>query len=46
MSEYITKALKGICDGVEVVFFGDEPRTANIRGLGMYAAVCDGEAIE
>lgn len=43
MSEYITRALQGICDGVEVVFFGDEPRTANIRGLGMFAALCNGE---
>ncbi len=42
MSEYITLALKNICDGVEVLHFGDEPRTANIRGLGMFAAVCNG----
>lgn len=43
MSEYITQALRSICPNIDVVFFGDEPRTANIRGLGMYAAVCNGE---
>lgn len=43
MSDYITEALHTICQGVDVVSFGDEPRTANIRGLGMYASLCNGE---
>lgn len=43
MSHYITESLKEICDTVDVVHIGDEPRTANIRGLGLYAAICDGE---
>ena len=43
MSEYITTALKDICDGIDVEYFGDEPRTANIRGLGMFANLCHGE---
>ena len=42
MSTYLTEALKDSCHGVEVVHFGDEPRTANVRGLGLYANACSG----
>ena len=33
MSEFITNALKNICDGIVVESHGDNPRMANINGL-------------
>lgn len=43
MSVHITNALNKICPGVGVEFFGDEPRLANIKGLGLAALVKGGE---
>lgn len=39
MSEYITEAIQKVCKGVEVVHYGDEPRTANIKGMFIKASV-------
>lgn len=46
MSDYITNALQDGCDGVEVIYFGDEPRSANIKGLGIIAEGLKGEIID
>ena len=43
MSKYITDALSDVCDGIEVIYFGDEPRLANISGLTAYAMAANGE---
>lgn len=43
MSYFITEALRNVCDGIEVINFGDEPRLANIKGLGMIAMKKNGE---
>lgn len=37
MSDYITEALADRCKGINIVYYGDEPRLANINGLGLYA---------
>ena len=42
MTYYIEEVIKEHCPGVDVIHFGDEPRTANIRGLGMYALLTNG----
>lgn len=39
----ISAAIKEYCDGIETIHIGDDPRTANIRGLGIWAAVNNGE---
>lgn len=46
MSDYITDALQNTCDGVEVIYFGDEPRSANIKGLGIIAESLKGEIVD
>lgn len=46
MSDYITNALIDICDGIEVIHYGDEPRLANIYGLGKLALLSNGEIIK
>lgn len=33
MSYYISERLKAICNGIEVLYIGDEPRLANIKGM-------------
>lgn len=46
MSDYITDALQNSCEWVEVLYFGDEPRSANIKGLGIIAQTLKGEVID
>ena len=46
MSDYITDALVDICDGIEVIHYGDEPRLANIYGLGKLALLSNGEILK
>lgn len=43
MSVHITNALSSVCPDVDVEYFGDEPRLANIKGLGLAAIVKGGE---
>lgn len=38
-SYYITEALKEVCDGIDVVEFGDNPRLANTIGLYIRAQI-------
>lgn len=46
MSDYITSALNDVCDGIDVIHYGDEPRLANIYGLGKLALLSNGEIIK
>ena len=46
MSVYLTDALKEISAGTEIVYYGDEPRLANINGLGTLAFARKGEIKE
>lgn len=43
MSKFITDMVKTVCSEVQVLHFGDEPRLANIRGLGAVALLKNGE---
>lgn len=43
ITTHIANAIQTRCDGIEVVHIEDDPRTANIRGLGLWAVVNNGE---
>lgn len=43
IATHISKAIQEYCDGIVVKYIEDDPRTANIRGIGMWASVNQGE---
>lgn len=43
ISQFITQELMKTCPSIEVIYFDDEPRLANINGLATFAILSDGE---